>query len=49
MPTGTCQKEQGLHAAGPGYKYIRVAHDILLIAIGTRMLVDAIEDAMGEL
>lgn len=30
----------------PGYKYIRVANDILLIAIGTRMVVDAIEDLM---
>lgn len=29
-----------------GYKYVRVANDILLIAIGTRMVVDAIEDLM---
>jgi Ni/Co efflux regulator RcnB len=27
-----------------GYKYVRVAKDILLIAIGTSMVVDAIED-----
>lgn len=27
-----------------GYKYVRVAADILLIAIGTGMVVDAIED-----
>ena len=27
-----------------GYKYVRVAADILLIAIGTRMVVDAIAD-----
>jgi len=30
----------------PGYKYIRAANDILLIAIGTQMVVDAIEDLM---
>lgn len=29
-----------------GYKYVRVANDILLIAIGTNMVVDAIEDLM---
>ncbi|ANQ83806.1 hypothetical protein [Azoarcus olearius] len=28
----------------PGYKYVRVASDILMIAIGTSMVVDAIED-----
>lgn len=28
----------------PGYRYVRVAADILLIAIGTGMVVDAIED-----
>ena len=27
-----------------GYKYVRVAADILLIAAGTRMVVDAITD-----
>ena len=27
-----------------GYKYVRVAADILLIAIGTRMVADAITD-----
>jgi len=27
-----------------GYKYVRVAADILMIAVGTRMVVDAIED-----
>jgi len=27
-----------------GYKYVRVAADILLIAVGTRMVVDAIND-----
>lgn len=27
-----------------GYKYIRVASDILLIAIGSNMVMDAIED-----
>lgn len=30
-----------------GYKYVRVASDILLIAIGTNMVVDAIEDLGG--
>ena len=28
----------------PGYKYVRVANDILLIAVGSQMVVDAIED-----
>jgi Ni/Co efflux regulator RcnB len=27
-----------------GYRYVRVASDILLIAIGTNMVIDAIED-----
>lgn len=31
-----------------GYKYVRVASDILLIAIGTSMVIDAIED-LGRL
>ena len=30
-----------------GYKYVRVANDILLIAIGSQMVVDAIQDLMG--
>lgn len=29
-----------------GYKYVRVANDILLVAIGTSIVVDAIEDLM---
>lgn len=29
-----------------GYRYVRVANDLLLIAIGTQMVVDAIEDLM---
>lgn len=29
-----------------GYRYVRVANDILLIAIGSQMVVDAIEDLM---
>lgn len=29
-----------------GYKYVRVAGDILLVAVGTMMVVDAIEDLM---
>ena len=29
-----------------GYKYVRVANDLLLVAIGTMMVVDAIEDLM---
>ena len=28
----------------PGYKYVRVAADILLIAVGTAIVVDAIQD-----
>src|SRR5580765_6914215 len=28
----------------PGYRYVRVASDILMIAIGTRMVADAIQD-----
>jgi Ni/Co efflux regulator RcnB len=27
-----------------GYKYVRVASDILMIAVGTNMVVDAIQD-----
>ena len=27
-----------------GYRYVRVASDILMMAIGTRMIVDAIQD-----
>lgn len=29
-----------------GYKYVRVAGDILMVAVGTMMVVDAIEDLM---
>lgn len=35
-----------LGAPPAGYKYVRVANDILLIAVGTSMVVDAIEDLM---
>ena len=28
----------------PGYQYVRVASDILMIAVGTRMVMDAISD-----
>lgn len=31
-----------------GYKYVRVASDILLIAIGTGMVIDAIENLTGQ-
>jgi hypothetical protein len=31
----------------PGHEFVRVATDILLIAIGTRLVVDAIEDLGG--
>jgi len=31
-------------APPPGYKYVRVASDILMIAIGTSLVVDAIQD-----
>jgi len=31
-------------APPPGYRYVRVATDILLIAAGTGMVVDAIQD-----
>lgn len=37
-----------LGAPPSGYKFARVASDILLIAVGTRMVVDAIED-LGRL
>ena len=33
-----------LGAPPSGYKYVRVAADILLIAVGTSMVIDAIED-----
>jgi len=32
----------------PGYRYVRVASDILLMAIGTGMIVDAIQDLGGN-
>jgi hypothetical protein len=32
----------------PGHEYVRVAADILLIAIGTRLVIDAIEDLSGR-
>lgn len=32
--------------APAGYKYVRVANDILLVALGTMMVMDAIEDLM---
>ena len=35
-----------LGVAPVGHRYVRVANDILLITIGTRMVVDAIEDLM---
>ncbi len=28
----------------PGYRYVRVASDILMIAVGTGMVIDAIQD-----
>ena len=28
----------------PGYRYVRVAADILMIAVGTGMVIDAVED-----
>lgn len=37
-----------LGAPPPSYKYVRVASDILLIAIGTNLVVDAIQD-LGRL
>lgn len=37
-----------LPPTSPGYRYVRVATDILLIATGTAMVVDAIED-LGRL
>ena len=33
-----------LGAPPPGYKYVRIASDILLIAIGTSLVIDAMED-----
>jgi len=32
--------------APSGYKYVRVANDLLLVALGTMIVVDAIEDLM---
>jgi len=37
-----------LGAPPAGHRYVRVANDILLIAIGTSMVVDAIEDLMKQ-
>jgi Ni/Co efflux regulator RcnB len=33
-----------LGVPGPGYRYVRVAADVLLIAAGTGLVIDAIED-----
>ena len=30
-----------------GYRYVRVANDLLLIAVGTQLVVDAIQDLMA--
>lgn len=38
---------QQLGNPGPGYRYVRVAGDILLIAVGTGMVIDAIQDLNG--
>jgi Ni/Co efflux regulator RcnB len=35
-----------LPAPPPDHRYVRVAGDILMIAVGTRMVVDAIEDIL---
>jgi Ni/Co efflux regulator RcnB len=53
LPTGMTlypvplELRQRLGPPPPGYKYVRAASDILLIAIGTSMVVDAIEDLGG--
>lgn len=31
----------------PGYRFVRVASDILMIAVGTGMVVDALTDLNG--
>lgn len=41
LPAGLIVK---LGTPPPGHRYVRIAADILLIAIGTSMVVDAIED-----
>ena len=33
-----------LRPPGDGYKYVRAAGDVLLVAIGTMMVIDAVED-----
>ena len=38
---------QQLGNPGPDYRYVRVAADILLIAMGTGMVIDAIQDLSG--
>ena len=38
---------QQLGNPGPDYRYVRVAADILLIAVGTGMVIDAIQDLNG--
>lgn len=37
----------GMGPAPSGYRYVRVASDILMIAVGTGMVVDAIQDLGG--
>ena len=37
---------QRIGVAPAGYRYVRVANDILLITIGSALVVDAIQDLM---
>jgi len=41
------QLSEKLGSPPAGYRYVRVANDILLIAVGTAMVMDAIEDLGG--
>lgn len=41
------QLQRSLGTPPAGYKYVRAASDILLIAVGTSMVVDAIQDLGG--
>lgn len=38
--------EVRLRPAPPGYRYVQVAGDVLMIAVGTAMVVDAMQDLM---
>ena len=46
LPTPAAADDDGLRLPPAGHKYVRVAADILLIAIGTGIVIDAVDDLL---